>query len=189
MATATLDSATTVWAYPVFLGLGFGAAISNVTTAAQLSAPPSLIAVTSGLIAGARSLGGSIALPVFNSIFNSTLSKHLGENIAAAVLPLGLSSEYLSQFAAALASQNQAALASIPGVTPAIISAGLGAVKATYLVAYRYVWITAGAFSFVAAVAACFLINPRDDLNMNIDAPLHQETQERHAENALLDAP
>jgi hypothetical protein len=179
MATATLDSATAVWVYPAFLGLGFGAAISNVTTAAQLSAPPSLIAVTSGLIAGARSLGGSIALPMFNSIFNSTLSKHLGENIAAAVLPLGLSPGNLAQFAAALASQDQAALAIIPGVTPAIISAGLGAVKATYLVAYRYVWITAGAFSFVAVVAACFLVNPKEDLNMNVDAPLNEGKQQQ----------
>jgi hypothetical protein len=63
MATATLDSSQATFAYPVFLGLGLGIVVSNLTTAAQLSAPPALVAIVSGLLAGTRSLGGCWNLP------------------------------------------------------------------------------------------------------------------------------
>lgn len=172
MATATLNDGTAVWAYPVFLGLGLGIALSNVTTVAQLSAAPALIAVTSGLLAGVRAFGGSIALPIFSSIFNSTVSKHLAVNIAGGVLPLGLSPKYLPQFAEALAAQDKEALAKIPGVNTAVIAAGLKAVKVTYLLGYRYVWITSAIFSAAGVIAACFLLQPKKDMNMHVDAPL-----------------
>ena len=177
MATATLDSSQATFAYPMFLGLGLGIVVSNLTTAAQLSAPPALIAIVSGLLAGIRSFGGSIALPIFNSIFNATFSKHVGSNVASGVIPLGLSPNLLPPFIAALSSGDQNALAAIPGVTPEIIAAGLHGLKLTFLISYRYVWIAAGAFSFVAAIASCFLINPKNDLSMHVDAPLEDEKE------------
>jgi hypothetical protein len=184
MATATLDSAQATFGYPVFLGFGLGVVVSNLTTAAQLSAPPALIAIVSGLLAGIRSFGGSIALPIFNSIFNGTFSKHLGSNIASAVMPLGLSPNVLGQFIAALSAEDEEALTEIPGVTPEIIAAGLHGLKSTFLISYRYVWIAAGAFAFVAAIGSCFLINPKE-LNMHVDAPLEDEKERGHAATGL----
>jgi hypothetical protein len=86
------------------------------------------------------------------AIFSSSLSKHLGADIAAAVLPLGLSPRYLAAFIGALAGQDEAALAQIPGVTPQIIGAGVGALKHAYLISFRGIWITAAVFSFVTAI-------------------------------------
>ncbi len=77
-------------------------------------------------------------------------------------------------------SGDQNALAAIPGVTPGIIAAGLRGLKSTYLASYRYFWIAAGAFFFVAAIASCFLINPKD-LNMHVDAPLEDEKEHEDA--------
>ncbi|KAG9808302.1 hypothetical protein KCU77_g21037, partial [Aureobasidium melanogenum] len=133
MATATLQSSTAVWTYPIFLGLGLGAAISNVTTIAQLFAPPALIAVTSGLIVGVRSFGGSVALPIFISVYKSTNSKHLGPNVSAAVVPLGLLKTSLQALAEALAANNAVAVAKIPSMTPQIAAAAELAVKKTFL--------------------------------------------------------
>ncbi|KAG9571420.1 hypothetical protein KCU71_g224, partial [Aureobasidium melanogenum] len=176
MATATLESSTAVWAYPVFLGLGLGAAISNVFTIAQLSAPSALIAITSGLIAGVRSFGGSVALPIFNSVYKSTNSKHLGPNIIAAVVPLGLPKTSLQALASALAANNAEAVAKIPGMTPQIAAAAELAVKKTFLLSYRYVWIIMACFSFLGTVAACFLKDTKEDMTMSVDAPLNRET-------------
>lgn len=184
MATATLGSSKAVFAYPAFAGLGLGIAVANITTAAQLCAPPSLIAITSGLVAGIRSFGGSIALPIFNSIFNSTITKQIPAEIAAAVLPLGLSPDDLGRFIVALTSQDQQALEIIPGVTTSMIDAGHQGLATAYLLGFRYVWIAAGAFAFVAAVGSCFFVNTRDDLNMQIDAPL----QPQHGDDESMKA-
>ena len=66
MATATpsATSSRNVWGYPVFLGLGLGICLCALVTVAQLSTPRELIAITSGLMIGMRSLGGSVGLAI-----------------------------------------------------------------------------------------------------------------------------
>jgi MFS family permease len=64
MATANPGSSKAVWGYPVFLGMGLGICLCALVTAAQLSTPRELIAITSGLLISIRSLGGSIGLAI-----------------------------------------------------------------------------------------------------------------------------
>jgi MFS family permease len=68
MATATPGSSNAVWAYPIFLGIGLGVCLCALLTAAQLSTPRELIAITSGLMISVRSLGGSVGLAVCKSM-------------------------------------------------------------------------------------------------------------------------
>ena len=77
MATATPGSSNPVWGYPVFLGIGLGIALCALLTIAQLSTPPELIAITSGLMIGVRSFGGSVGLAICESIFNLDMLKQL----------------------------------------------------------------------------------------------------------------
>lgn len=166
MAGTTLSSTKAVWGYPVFLGAGLGWSLTYLVAAAQLSTPPQLIAITSGILLAIRSLGGSVGLAIcklhrlnkkhmltlaVTAIFNSKIS-HLGSNIAAAVLPLGFSPQNLEAFIGALANNEQAVLAKIPGVTPQIIGAGVGALQRTYLQSFRNVWIAAAAISGVTVI-------------------------------------
>jgi len=67
MITSTPGMSQQVWGYPVFLGLGLGACLCSLVTAAQLCTPPELISLASGLMIGVRSLGGSIGLAVCKS--------------------------------------------------------------------------------------------------------------------------
>lgn len=64
MAVTNLTSSDNVWGYPVLLGIGLGWSLTYLVAAAQLSAPPRLIAITSGILLAARSLGGSIGLAI-----------------------------------------------------------------------------------------------------------------------------
>ena len=84
--------------------------------------------------------------------FSSGLNTHLGADIAAAVLPLGLAPRALPAFIGALAGNDQAALARIPGVTGEIIGAGVQGLQQAYLSTFRIVWITAAALSAVAVL-------------------------------------
>lgn len=79
--------------------------------------------------------------------------------------------EALPGFIAALAGGNIPALMAIPGVTPQMIGAGLVGLREAYILGFRDIWITAGVFSFVAAVAACFFVKPTH-MGLHVDAPL-----------------
>lgn len=67
MATATPASSSAVWGFPVFLGMGLGVCLCALVTAAQLSTPPELISITSGLMISMRSFGGSVGLAICKS--------------------------------------------------------------------------------------------------------------------------
>ncbi|KAL3295880.1 siderophore iron transporter [Colletotrichum asianum] len=174
MATTTPTTSEPVWGYPVFLGIGLGICLCTLVTVAQLSTPPELIAITSGLMIGVRSLGGSVGLAVYNAIFTDQMS-HMGTNIAAAVLPLGLPQSSLPQFIGLLAAQDTAGLAQVEGVTVDIIQAGAGALLKTYSLGFRFVWIAAGSITVAAAIGAFFLVELENEFNMHIDAPAEKD--------------
>lgn len=68
MASAGTGSSTAVWVYPMIIGLGIGFSLTCLVTIAQLSTPPKLIAITSGLLIAIRSFGGSIGLAICKSM-------------------------------------------------------------------------------------------------------------------------
>lgn len=141
-----------MWGYPIFVGLGLGICLTCIVTAAQLSAPPELIAITSGLLICIRSFGASVGIAIFTAMLNSKLTANIGPDIAAQVLPLGLAEADLPQFIAALTSRNQKLLMSIPGVTLQVIQAGGHGLQLAYLGSFRYVWIIAASLSFVGLI-------------------------------------
>ncbi|KAK3934176.1 major facilitator superfamily domain-containing protein [Diplogelasinospora grovesii] len=174
MANSSPATSQQVWGYPVFLGTALGMSLVALVTAAQLSTPPELIAITSGLIIGIRSLGGSVGLAIYNALFTDAMG-HLGDNIAAAVIPLGLPPNATGAFIGALTSHNEEALFQIPGVTPQIVGAGADALLGTYTTGFKHVWIAASCFVALAAVLAVFLKDQRKEFNMHIDAPIEGE--------------
>lgn len=67
MATTDQGSATHVWGFPVLLGSALGMTLIALVTVAQLSTPPELISVASGLLISIRSLGGTIGIAICKS--------------------------------------------------------------------------------------------------------------------------
>ena len=61
----------------MLLGLGVGFSLTCLVTIVQLSTPPPLIAITSGLIISVRSLGGSVGLAICKYQEASTLKHSL----------------------------------------------------------------------------------------------------------------
>lgn len=172
MATADKDSSKPVWGYAVLMGWALGMTLITLVTAAQLAVSADLISIASGLLISVRSLGGTIGIaicktppcrfcsvvltnitfpPLDNAVFISA-TRHIPDNIAEAAAKAGLPAESIPDFVMNLASQNQAALAQVPGVTPPIIGAGVGALMDTYAEGFRNVWVSAVAFVAIAAV-------------------------------------
>lgn len=83
------------------------------------------------------------------AIFNSLLSTKISENIPSTVISLGLPPQSIGAFIDALTTNDQAALAQIPGVTPEIIAAGVHTLQEAYLNSFKGVWIAAAVLSGV----------------------------------------
>ncbi|KAB5549530.1 major facilitator superfamily domain-containing protein [Coniochaeta sp. 2T2.1] len=189
IAMATVNTSTPIrnlWAYPILIGLGLGMYIVVLVTAAQFAAPPELISTSSGLTTSVRSLGGTIGLAINNAIVNSALSAHLGPKVAGATLPLGLPASSLGDLIPGLLAGDPAALAAVPGVTPEILGAGGLAVRETFVIAFRNVWIAAAAFIVVALVASLFLRDHKDDFSCHIDAPIQVPTRTEVVEKQIV---
>jgi hypothetical protein len=133
--------------YSPFFGIALGTALNAIVTVAQLSSPPDLIAITTGLMISTRSVGGTVGLAVFSAVFSGTLNRELPEKVLQASVPLGLNTAYLGMLLGGLTTGNSTLLNAIPGVTPGMLQAAGVAVKESYTLGFRYVWITAMAFA------------------------------------------
>jgi Major Facilitator Superfamily len=153
VSMATIQPSTpfsAYWGVTIFAGLGLGIILPLVIVTAQMSTPPELISVTSGLMTAVRSVGGAVGLAINTALLNGALATNIPAKIAAATLPLGLPPTSLGPLIGALASQNQSALAHIPGVTPQVIGAAVGALKDAYGIGFRDAWIAACCFCALA---------------------------------------
>lgn len=146
MATTTpATPGSNYWGYAVFAGLGLGSVVPTFMVVAQMSTPPQMISLASGLDIVARPIGGVVGLAVNTAIFNSAAAKEVPSRIAAAVLPLGLPQSSLPQLIGDLTTNNQAGLATVPGASPAILEAAGGALLSAFHIAFRNCWIGAAA--------------------------------------------
>jgi hypothetical protein len=114
-----------------------GLALTCIVTVAQLSTPPDLIAIATGLLFALRSLGGYVALAVYTAIFNSVLRNHMASDVAAAVVPLGFDPQRMADLLGALQSNNFSLTMQVPTATPDIVSAALHGSQLAYLAAFR----------------------------------------------------
>ncbi|KAJ9634172.1 hypothetical protein H2204_006503 [Knufia peltigerae] len=173
MATTTASTpVANLWGYNIFIGMGLALSLNPLVVAAQLSIPARLISTGTGLIIATRALGGSVGLAIFNALFNSTVRDNLVPKILAAVLPLGLPEASQQEFVVALTTKNEEVLSRLPGVTPAIVQAGLRGMLDAYTIAFRNVWICGGCFSVAAVLIVFFVRDPSDQFTAHVDAPV-----------------
>ncbi|KAI6780835.1 siderophore iron transporter [Emericellopsis cladophorae] len=173
MASTNRHTDAPVWGYPVLLGLALGMTLTTLITVGQLSTPPELIATASGLIISVRSLGGTIGIAIYNALFQDQM-RHQPRNIGTAAVATGLEPEYVPDFITALTAHNRTALDAVSTITDKIIDVGNVAYLDTYVVAFRHVWVTGGAFVVLALVASIWLYDPEKEFNNAVDASLER---------------
>lgn len=125
--------------------------------------------ITSGLVAGIRSLGVTLGVAICEAdyfhfqdhtlttrtdtaIFYSRISKLLPKMVSEAALQNGLPEESVPALILALSAGDTAQLTKIPGITAEIIGAAAHAFKTAYLNSFQSVWIA------VTCLSACGLI-------------------------------
>ncbi|KIW16356.1 hypothetical protein PV08_06407 [Exophiala spinifera] len=166
------------WAFAVLGSIGLGFILTTITIAAQMSAPPEMISVTTGLLIACRSVGGTIALAVNNAIFSNSINHSVPSQITRAVLPLGFPAQNLTALIHALLSNKPALVAKVPGINQEIALAAEGALFKAYAISFRHVWIAATSFCAAGFLASCLFRNNKSNFTAEIDAPMARELEE-----------
>ena len=172
LATIEPDQSTNAIVFSGLAGLGFGAPLVIVIAGVQLSTPHHLIATATALTTSARAVAATVSTAIYAAALNSRLDKYIPQYIAEAALTAGLPPKSLPTFIEALSASNQAALLKVPGATPAIIEAGVEALKQAFADGLRVVYIIAAPFGLGACVACFFLGDLKDTMNYRVDAPV-----------------
>jgi hypothetical protein len=153
-------------------GVGFGALIILIITAVQLSTPHHLIATATAVTVSFRSVAASVFTATYVAAFSDRLQVKLPSYVAAAVLKAGLAPTSVVVFTTALAQNDQAALLRIPGASPAILAAGVAALKQAYADSIRVVYIIAATFGIVALALCWLMADMRPLMDYKVDAPM-----------------
>ncbi|RVX69038.1 hypothetical protein B0A52_06751 [Exophiala mesophila] len=175
MATATLKSRTSMWGYAIFFGIGLPCVLNGQVSLAQFSAPPELIATTSGLLATFRGVGTCVGAAIYTALYNAKTTNNLPREIAKSVANFDLPVTSLRSLILDLPSGNTHSLAKIPGITPEVIAAATHGLQIAYLKSFRYLWITSAACAAGGMLIALFLKDVTSDFNQKIDAPAESE--------------
>lgn len=126
-----------------------------------------------------RSIGAGVFIAIFTAAYTSRITTKLPTYIAEAAAKAGLPAQSIPQFVGALATNDQAALIKVPGVTGAIIGAGVAALKQAFTDSFRVVYIIAAPFGAAACIGCLFLGSVKKTMTYRVDAPI----EELHARN------
>lgn len=161
-------------AFVALAGGGFAAPIILLTTLVQLSVPHSLIATGTAVLTSSRAVAAAVFTAIYAAAVNAQVAKWVPKLVPKAAISAGLSPQYAGEFTGALADENTAALAKIPGVTGEVIAAGVSALKQALADSFRVPYIIAASFGVVAVVLIWFVPDMTTLMHYGVDAPVEE---------------
>lgn len=166
---------------PFGMGIGFLSMIgTGWTTVAlivcvQLACEDKDLGLATLLLGAVRAIGGSVAVTIYTSLLNNTMTKQAGPTIGKAVVPLGFPKEGLGKLIYELINENIPAAAKLPGVTPKILQAARDGLKATWTVGFHKVYLCAASFAAAALVVALFTEDVSGNMTRHVAVRLENE--------------
>ena len=185
LATTQPNSSTATIVFAGLCGFGFGAPLILIIAGVQLSTPHHLIATATAVATSSRAVGGAVSTAIYAAALNNRLDKNLPGYISKAALAAGLPLSSVPAFVGALVSASSD-LQGIPGVTPAVIGAGVVAQKHAFADSIRVVFIIAAPFGALACIGSLFLGDLRKTMNYRVDAPVENLHAKHHHQDAQM---
>ena len=182
LATLQPDDSTSACVFVGLAGIGFGAPLVLIISGVQLAIPHNLIATGTALITTCRAVAATVFTAIYSAAFTERIPPNVGKLVPPAVISAGLPLSSVGAFVEALAAGDTAALAKIPGVTPAIIAAGVAALKQALANSLRVVFIIAAPFGALACVLCFALGDHSKTMTYRVDAPVEELHEKRRSD-------
>jgi ribonuclease PH len=133
-----------------------GSPLVLIVAGVQLSTPHHLIATATAVTTSSRAVSATVFTAIYSVTLNTRLNKYIHSYVADAAIKAGLPTSSVEVFVKAIADSNSEGLSGINGATPAIISAGVAALKQAFADGIRAVYMIAVPFGALACVACFF---------------------------------
>jgi hypothetical protein len=170
--------------YAAVAGIGLGAPIILLITGVQLAIPHNLIATGTAVANTSRAIGGTVIVAACSAAFTNQLATKLPAYIAHAAALAGLPMSSITSLVGAMATNDQAALASVPGISPNIILASVSAAQQAYADSIRLVYIIAAPFGIVGCICCVLLGDVKKTMTYRVDAPIEDLQTKHHRDTA-----
>ena len=180
LATIQLGDNFSQLAFAALAGLGFGGPIVLIVSGVQLIVPHHLIATSTAVTISSRAIGASIFTAIYAATLTDGLTEKIPRYVAKAAANAGLTPSSIPAFVAALAGNDEAALAAVPGATSTIVSQGATALKQAYADSLRPIFIIGVPFGVVACVMCFWLGDLKDTMTYRVDAPVETLHAKQH---------
>lgn len=138
----------------------------------HLSTPHHLIATATAVTTSARACAATIFTAIYAASVSNRAASLVPSYVAGAAAQAGLPPSSIPGFIGALAEHDDAALAKVPDVTPAIIGAGVAALKQAMADSIRVVYMIAAPFGALAVIACFFMGDLSKTMNYMVEAPV-----------------
>jgi len=154
-------------------GFGVGGIIIPAATILTIICPDEVIATATAITFSVRLIGGSIGYAIYFNVFENKLNAVLPTLVGTAAVEAGLPITEVVEFVEALVSQNETAVAAIPGLTPQILLAAQEAVLDSYVQGFKRVYLVSIAFGGAAVLASVFLGNIKKYMVDRVAVDIH----------------
>ncbi|KAH9212377.1 major facilitator superfamily domain-containing protein [Leptodontidium sp. 2 PMI_412] len=169
------DSNFVVWFFPsLFMGLGIGGEASLLSVVASLATLDHLIATAVCVSTAFGSLGGIIALTMYNQISSSKIRTIVPAKLSEAALEGGIPVATVPAFLGAYLSSNATALREIPEVTESLLASTTKASRQGYADSFRYIWYVLIAWLGVSLIASVFFTSTKKYMTSVVAAPVKE---------------
>ncbi|KAH0840981.1 siderophore iron transporter [Fonsecaea pedrosoi] len=150
-ASLTLSMAAV---FSILVGLGIGYMEIITISGAPLMVDTKDFGIAIGALFSIRTCFSTISDAVYVTILNTQITKNLPKYVIPAAMKAGLTQNAAIQLVQDIAAGDQAALATIPGITPQVIQSATDAAHTAFFKSFQMVYYSSIAFSFCAVIAA-----------------------------------
>jgi hypothetical protein len=157
LAASTPENPKLTVALGSLAAFGVGGVLVPAASVAMIVTPDALITTAAALSLSIRTVGGTIGYSIYYNIFATKLAKRLPLNVATFALAAGLPATSLEQFVGTFLTAPET-LATVPGVTQAVIAGATKGTQWAYSESLKVVWLTSIAFGSMAIV--CCILMP-----------------------------
>lgn len=154
--------------------IGFGWAQYLSIAFVQFGTDQVELGIAGGLAGVSRFAGGAVAITVFSTILSNVTTKNMKVLVPAAATAAGLPESSVSALMAALP-LGASALAAVPDITDAVITAASKAYQQAYVVGVRTTALSSLSFGIVAIIACLFCNDIDKKMNNKIEIYLEND--------------
>lgn len=187
-ATVQPGQSANVLVFAAFAGFGTAAVLSLAIAGVQLASPHEYLATATAVAVTFRAISSTSFTSIYSAVVAQKTASNIPNYVASGAVAAGLPLDSVPAFIMALTGTDPDQLATVPGVSESIITAGVQGLRQAYADSLRYPFVIAAPFVLLAAVSCWFIPDLKSIMNYHVDAPVEKLQAKDGDEKTTLSA-